>query len=236
MSPSWDEDCKLTLSHCCLFRDPRSRVRGVHLSLLKALFLELNLMENNVGVEWERLLVALADCLQIRKTVDAHAGFSGDGVIRWLAIRGMACICCNFWEKKNILMKNEGCQQMDIWIAKVGCCCPVFLLIMAFYLMPHWPFELCHGWPSTWTCWITDSCMSQASVGWGLDLFTLPPLRKTITARDKLANSSTKLRVSRGYSRSMESSRPLEWGARDVIRSFSVVTGVGGAGTDKQEE
>lgn len=110
-SSSWDDDRKLILSHCCLFRDPRSRVREVHLSLLRALFLDLNLMENNVGVEWERPLAALADCLQIRKTVDAHAGLSGDGVIWRLSLRGMACICCNFWEKKNILMKNEGYQQ-----------------------------------------------------------------------------------------------------------------------------
>lgn len=108
MSSSWDEDCKLILSHCCLFRDPRSRVREVHLSLLRALFLDLNLMENNVGVEWERPLVALADCLQIRKTVDAHTGLSGDGVIGWLSLRRRACVCCNFWVKKNILMKNEG--------------------------------------------------------------------------------------------------------------------------------
>lgn len=135
MSSSSDEDCKLILSHCRLFRDPRSRVRGIHLTLLKALFLDLDLMENKVGVEWERYLVALADCLQIRKTVDAHAGLGGDGVIRRLSIRGMACICCNFWEKKNILMKNEGCPLMDIWIAKVG--------PSVFY--SSCPFTWCHA-------------------------------------------------------------------------------------------
>lgn len=136
MSSSWDEDCKLILSHCGLFRDRRSRVREVHLSLLRPFFLDLNLMENNVVVEWGRLLVALADCLQIRKTVDAHTGLSRDGVIRWLSIRGMACICCNFWGKKNILIKSEGYQQMDIWITKVGYCCPVCYSL--------WPFSRCH--------------------------------------------------------------------------------------------
>lgn len=102
-------------------------------------------------------------------------------------------------------MPTDGYMDCKSWVLLPS----FFLLIMAFYLMPHWPFELCHGWPLSWTCWIADSCMSRASVGRGLDLFTLPPLRKTITARDKLANSSTKLMVSRGYSRSVESSRPL---------------------------
>lgn len=136
MSSSWDEDCKLILSHCCLFRHSHSRVRGVHLSLLKALFLDLNLMENNVGVEWERPLVALADGLQIRKTVDAHAGLSGDGVIRWLSIRGMACICCNFWEKKIYRWKMRDANRWIYELQKLG--------IAAQFFYSSWPFTWCH--------------------------------------------------------------------------------------------
>lgn len=72
-------------------------------------------------------------------------------------------------------------------------------------------------------------------MGPNLEVLVLAPLRKTTKARNKLENSSSMHRASRGYSTIVESPRavgtdsPREYGMGDVTstRSFLVVTVIG---------
>lgn len=85
---------RLFLSHCSLLLHLLSRGEEVPLSLVRPSLLDLGSMEDRGGVERERCsrwpVIALAECFQIRKTVDTHAGLGRAGVIRWLTVSGMA--------------------------------------------------------------------------------------------------------------------------------------------------
>lgn len=79
---------------CRPFLHLQSRVVRITPHWVRPSLLDLDFMEDRVGVQRETcshlLLIALVKCFQIRKTVDTHAGLSGAGVIRWLAVSGAA--------------------------------------------------------------------------------------------------------------------------------------------------
>lgn len=89
--------------------------------------------------------MALAEGLQVGKTVDARAGLSGAGIVRQVVAGGLAGIRCEICKRIKPIR-----PELEAWV-----------LAVRFWL----PSERWAGGLASWPSWSTHSWLRLASLG-----------------------------------------------------------------------